>query len=320
MEPETKVGICCGSFCTILVVGAILLGESYDLVNPNEVGLIYDGNLHTLVDSESWAQGRHFVGIGRSFIKFSTLEHTIKYTGSDIISTRTMDGLRVTMDVTFQYKLKTSADSLSWIYSNYAYDWHPIYMKIGRSILRNVVAEYKAFWLVSRRHELAAQMQIELKAQLGAAGAKVISLQLISITIPTSIEDAIIATVIAQQDVETATSEKAIATISAATSLIEAKVLAETIMLSANATAEQSLLEANAEAAKTKQIAHWRTQAYAAFRENVRASSDGDDEYKIGNFSGADLLSYVWMQNAMTDSSGFDSVMLGTSIPGAIGG
>ena len=70
-------------------------------------------------------------------------------------------------------------------------------------------------------------------------------LQLVSINWPDQIVDAITATAVAVQDVETAKSEYSIATISAETRVIAARTLADQLIYQANATAAATVASAN---------------------------------------------------------------------------
>merc|ERR1712065_123138 len=79
-------------FILLIVVSPFLLAFSYAVINPGEMALLWNKNLHNVDLGKLYMEGRYFVGLGREFIKFPSYAVDV---GQEYISCRTKDGLGV---------------------------------------------------------------------------------------------------------------------------------------------------------------------------------------------------------------------------------
>ena len=91
-------------------------------------------------------------------------------------------------------------DNLKKLYRTFGHSYPELALvPITRSVLRDVVAKYTAFELVSKRHEVADDMLLTAREALEDAYLDLHDLELISIVWPTKIIEAITATAVAVQ-------------------------------------------------------------------------------------------------------------------------
>ena len=65
--------------CVLLITSAILFGVSWSSLEPNEVGIEYNGNTLSINTDELFTSGRHFLGLGHSFIVYPKTLQTVKF-------------------------------------------------------------------------------------------------------------------------------------------------------------------------------------------------------------------------------------------------
>jgi len=287
-DEKTMVG--CSVFCCLLIIGSILLGVSFSVLEPNEVGLEYNANTLKLY-SELYTGGRYFLGVGHSFVKFPTTMQTIKFSGGDsdfgAIMGRTKDGLAVEMSISLQYKYVLDASSLRKLYVDFAENHLTTYIKIARSVVRDVASEYTAFQFFADRTIIGATMQVEMNSAFVDVYSTVPALQLLNVELPIAFSDAIQKTVNAQQDIEKAEYEQNAVKISSQTEVFKAVKDAEIVVINANATAQATLAAMKAQAkALTTQLSAEK-DAYKAAKTKFVARWSG--------YSNKNLLTYVWL-------------------------
>mmetsp|Transcript_56452 Transcript_56452/g.156054 ORF Transcript_56452/g.156054 Transcript_56452/m.156054 type:complete len:329 (+) Transcript_56452:273-1259(+) len=302
-----------GCVCLSIVVGCILLGVSFSLVHPLDYGIDFNKNIQTL-DFTPLLQGRHYLGVGHRLKRFPRrrIQYQPKY-----MSARTYDGLSCEIDTNMQYSLQK--ENLKQLYRTYGHSYDKLALvPITRSVLRDVVAKYTAFELVSKRHEVADDMFTTAKEALSEVYIDLHDLELISILWPEKIIQAITDTAVAVQDVETAKSEYNIAVISAETKVIAAKTLADQLIYQANATAQETLAAAVSEEASILYVAesqaNWMSYAStygmketeeislaggigSGYKNNSNATRTAVRHSWAGtNFTVDELQDYTWLK------------------------
>uniref|UniRef100_A0A6V1MXK0 Band 7 domain-containing protein n=1 Tax=Heterosigma akashiwo TaxID=2829 RepID=A0A6V1MXK0_HETAK len=338
-------------FC--FIAGPIMLGYSVDVLVPGQVGLDYNKKYQTIDSDKRYTPGRHFLGLGHKFIELNTLVQTVKFHwdypyypdlyDDDAITGRTYDGLSISVNLDWSYRVQSDADSLYALYQLYGKDYQPVLTQVVRSKARDVLARYDAYELISERDQLSQDMREEIDDVFQESKyAELTHLSILNIDLPDDVEDTIELTVIAQQDVLQAAHEKNIAIIAAETSVQEARILKEQILLAANASAEATLYEAEQ---KAREIRVKRAAEAKAFGEYLcrfqnlyngvdtpsptpaptlapttaaptavnqtnapYVSNSTETESTCvpdpnSNFTSSDLLSYIWVTNVLSSSS-----------------
>lgn len=92
-----------------LVVLIVFLGFSIDSLSYNQVGLNYSG-IFKSVENKTYTPGYHFVGLGHNFIPYEVTISTVEFSKNKdatlpLISCRTKDGLKLDLEISFQYRV-----------------------------------------------------------------------------------------------------------------------------------------------------------------------------------------------------------------------
>ena len=78
--PEKAVVICGGvTCCVLLITSIILLVCSFSTLEPNEVGIEYNANTLSINTDELYESGRHFLGLGHSFLIYPKTLQQVRF-------------------------------------------------------------------------------------------------------------------------------------------------------------------------------------------------------------------------------------------------
>eukprot|EP00908_Phaeocystis_cordata_P026529 Transcript_9009.p1 GENE.Transcript_9009~~Transcript_9009.p1 ORF type:complete len:368 (+),score=181.81 Transcript_9009:506-1609(+) len=295
-DDKTKPIACGSCCCLVLIASSIMLGCSFGVLDPTQFALDYDTVNFQINDAMLYTGGRHFIGLGHVFIVFPNTLQTVRMgtvqegeqvdgetvTTSSLLA-RTEDGLQVTLDISFQYRLEATIDAVIKLYSDFQDNYRPAYVRIARNVLRDVASEFQAFQYFYNRTIVGAKMRETLNSALANHSATVQAFQLLNVELPERFAAAIEATEVARQAIENARYQQDVARTEANTRVEEAKRQAQIILLEANATAQSTTLQAAADANITLRQMQAETTAYRTIQQEL----DLDEEQ---------LLSYVWLK------------------------
>lgn len=245
-----------------IIVGSILGGLSFKQVGVNAYGL--KRNLITNeVDPTVYSSGLHFVGFWNEFIVFPSTWTTVEFTPADTandipISVQTKNGLLVSIDTSFQFRLRKS--DLYQLFSEYGTEYLSYVEAVARSALREIVGDYNAETLYANRSVVNAAMQTSLLTALSTI-VEVGDFQLRTIDFPDSFQAAVEQYEVWRIEVEIAQLEQ------------QAEVIKQqTLTLVAEYTANRTIIEYEGIAT-----------ALEAMRDELNMTTE-------------DLLTYLWIQ------------------------
>jgi hypothetical protein len=196
-----------GCFCCSAVVTlGILLFLSIDILQATEMAVVYDSIYLQIDQSQIYNAGLHFIGPGRSFMRYPKEQQDVKFPSEDgsytMLTCRSRDGLKVDLEIGFQYALAEDVQSLAELY----FLWGPppgcfdAFKSISRSALRDVAARYDAYDFFANRSLIAEEMSIELGPQLETLGGNLDTFQLLGVTIDRQLDAAIQETEVVKQE------------------------------------------------------------------------------------------------------------------------
>tara|TARA_B110000305_G_C19016121_1_gene437181 strand:+ start:99 stop:632 length:534 start_codon:yes stop_codon:yes gene_type:complete len=151
----------------LTIISPFLLGFSFGTVDPGWMALDWNQNTNDIGNDKLFTQGRYFIGLGHQFIKFPRYVKQYISPADEYVSTRTMDGLGVDMKIAYTSQLSPDLDDVVSLYRRYGEKYDDLVQKISLSSIRDVVANYKGFELVSKREELARELGSHVSREPG---------------------------------------------------------------------------------------------------------------------------------------------------------
>ena len=308
---------CCGSGFALaaVAVAVILIAASFRTLDATTYGLAYDSLWCTIDRTTLYNNGLFFVGPTTVFLTFPKATRDVY----DTLPARTRDGLTVGLELSFQYRLQQSADSLAELYMMFGLEYESAFRREARDVLRNAASGFTAFECWRNRTALVVSMQAELDTALSRWYANVEAFQvgrrrrppyrrarpiahprppapparsptapfppsqLLEIGLPDRFATSIDDMEIAQQEVETAELEQGVALIRA-----------ETLLGLANRTALLTSVRALA-AANATAFGGGASAALATARVDAEADALAALATRLGLDASDELLAAAWL-------------------------
>eukprot|EP00442_Polarella_glacialis_P035801 CAMPEP_0115065328 /NCGR_PEP_ID=MMETSP0227-20121206/10190_1 /TAXON_ID=89957 /ORGANISM="Polarella glacialis, Strain CCMP 1383" /LENGTH=393 /DNA_ID=CAMNT_0002451105 /DNA_START=44 /DNA_END=1225 /DNA_ORIENTATION=- len=206
-NPKVALGGCCGAALALLVVVLCSLGT----LQPTEYGLRYNRVTKQVDHSIVYRSGRHLIGPMSSFLTFPATVQSLEFSNrsgakAQPLSTRTAEGLALTLHVAFQYHLVQ--DEVAALYSSANVLYESLYMKIARDVLLKAAANYNAPQYWTERLNVGKDMQNLVNKALLGSHATCTGLQLLLIELPQQYEASIVATQVQKQGTKTRANEQ----------------------------------------------------------------------------------------------------------------
>lgn len=300
----TVVGWIALSLLAMLLIFAMVTPFiMYDKVDENEYGLLYSTWEKKLVDDTVYEGGRHFTGFMKEFITFPVTQQTIQFFTSEgnSVNSRTLDGLEIFLDVSFQYQLQK--DSIFNLYKQFGTNYEATFWRVARDVIRDTASSYDAIQFFTNRTLIGQVIEDNMVAELeGTYATLVPAFQMLDISLPASFEDALERLEVAKREIEIATEQQAEALIRAETLIIEAEAEAQITILEAEAGAEAFLIMIEAQAEAVDITLTQQTESYYALAQAL-------------NLTSAELLSYLWIQALTEVGENGNLIIIGENTP-----
>ena len=152
-------GVLCGvCTCFIVIPSLIMIMMSFSSLPTVEYGLDYNAITLTVDNRTYDSAGLYFLGLGHSFIKFPRTIQTIEFNAAhdDLLHTRTLDGLPLTLGVSFQYRY--IPQHLYELYRAYKLKHVHVYENTATAVIANVACNYSAYTSFNDKQGIATVM------------------------------------------------------------------------------------------------------------------------------------------------------------------
>jgi len=255
--------------CVVIVVLAIIIGllaGSVSVLQPTEVGFVFNANTRSIDLSKLYGPGgRYFIGLGQRFVVYPT--HILIYhygdepdADSPSLECFTQDGQTVTISCTIMLQLQT--EHLSELYHLYGENQYATnFIRIAQTIIHNSASQFIANDYFLNRTGIRDTYFIAIKEQLNTIFADLKYFQLLHIVLPPQLETVISNKIVTNQTAKTTQAQQSATLIRSQTSvdvaqgdyLINQRTTAANInytntLLQAQAQSQQIILTAEAKA------------------------------------------------------------------------
>ena len=189
----------------------VILIFSFGSIGVNQIGLDYS-SLFQSIEKRPCSSGYYYIGITHSFLKFPSVVQNIEFSkerkaNMGPIRSRTLDGLEVQIEMSFQYRLKY--ERLYDMYMRYGPDYEKVFIVTAVDILTDMTTKFTAYKFFYDRQYIGDTMKKELANSFNTTCYSVIeALQLRTVDLPDQFEESIQETEVKKQDIEKAKAEE----------------------------------------------------------------------------------------------------------------
>lgn len=285
--------------CSLITVCLILIYSAWSVLEPWEIGLDYNG-ITMSIAPDAWLPGRHWLGVGHSFVRFNSTVTTVQFShdlassSSGPLRSRTDDGLEVALEISFQYRLLP--ETIYQMYMTYGPGYHQVFVKMGMDLLTVAATKHTARAFFVNRTMIGNMMEETLRLHFKKNVLVDVPLfQFQAVTLPPEFEAAIKETQVAEQKIKRMQAQQSMQVVEYETSVIEAQRYVKVKLQDAEAVKQSIMLrnEADIQSRNASQIC-----AARAFKEVL----------KLFNGNTTQLLKYMKVR-AMRDHPAEHSIL-----------
>ena len=244
----------------VFLISVILFAVSFSVLDVDQMGIKYNANLLTIDEDRVYSNGRYFLGLGVSFLKFPTTLNAAEFAGSNQLSAWSAEGQEVFLEVGFYYRLDRG--KLVDIYKKYEDKYHARMLQVAKRVIKQVTIQYQAIQFFSNRTMIGEKMARDLRVNLAVEDMILELFALRAVDIPDAFEAKIQSKVVTLQTAKTATYRKDTAVARAANAVQEGNGYAKINKTLAEAAARATLTLESARAEGIKLLAQAEADAY----------------------------------------------------------
>jgi len=272
-------------FACAVLVGVILFSVSFDTLAPTQVGLVYNSNLVEVSRGRVYNNGRYFLGVGLSFIKFPMDMRLVEFTAAkgNAVAAWSKEGQALSIEFSFYYRLER--DKIVDLYARYGKDYADRYEQIALAVIKGSSVQYTADQFFSDRLLINTNVTDRLRLRLREEFATVELVNMRQITVPARFDAKILDKVVTVQQQLTAENEKNISIGRAEIDVIRGEGAAQVNLTLSRANADRSLLVAQAEANGLAALRLQESMSYQMLQAAL-------------GMNATELLQYRWAQLA----------------------
>eukprot|EP00811_Abedinium_folium_P002104 NODE_11929_length_1257_cov_3.430973.p1 GENE.NODE_11929_length_1257_cov_3.430973~~NODE_11929_length_1257_cov_3.430973.p1 ORF type:complete len:379 (+),score=119.71 NODE_11929_length_1257_cov_3.430973:2-1138(+) len=286
----------CGSGCCCFLIVFVLIVISLSALQPIEYGLKYNRLTKQIDKSNVYHGGRHFINPLNTFLRFPATTQNLEFSNTSKLarplSTRTAEGLELSLSVAFQYKLMQEHVGDLYALANVYYE--PLFVKVVRETLLVAAADYvaQAYW--KQRAEVGLAMLDQVNKSLQHSYAYCTGLQLLNIDLPDSYEQSIVTTQVQTQNVSTTQNAQQAALIRAQIGVLVANYTNKVTVILSTANASAKLVTKLAEAEASQMKIEAENRMFKEVKDNLKLSENGlvryQEQYSLSVLPNASFL------------------------------
>eukprot|EP00003_Mantamonas_plastica_P024328 TRINITY_DN4512_c0_g1_i1.p1 TRINITY_DN4512_c0_g1~~TRINITY_DN4512_c0_g1_i1.p1 ORF type:complete len:510 (+),score=148.36 TRINITY_DN4512_c0_g1_i1:290-1819(+) len=251
---ETQVAVgCC--YCFVLIISVVLFALSFQTLQPLELGLDYNGATVKIDESKVYTSGRHFLGLGHSFIKFPAKLVPFEYSNlanatRGPLFVASSSGQPITLSASVYIRLQKN--NLVKLFKQYSTGYEGSLDREIRETIKNQAVKFDTLEFFTNREAISSAMFEALQGRVKTVFSDCVSFQMRFIDLPDDIEDKLLTKIVTEQLKETTQLEQAVSVVRAETAVINAAADARIVKLFgvANGTAIELLNTARAKGYK----------------------------------------------------------------------
>lgn len=216
----------CGGVSALFAL--VFVFSAWSVLEPWEIGLDYNSVIQS-ISPEAWGSGRHWIGVGHSFVRFKSTVTTVEFThdmshspSGGRLSSRTADGLEVYLELSFQYRLLP--ETLYKMYTAFGDSYHDVFVKMGMDLLTMAATKHIARSFFVNRTMIGNMMEESLRLHFKEhAFVDVPLFQFQAVSLPEKFDAAIKDTQVAEQKIKRMREQQKMQVVEYETEVIQAQ-------------------------------------------------------------------------------------------------
>jgi len=268
--------LCCCCCITGGVTLFLILLLSFSSLEFNEYGLDYS-TITKSADPQPYSGGIHFLGVGHHFIIYPKTVLTLEFSeekgaNGPPISSRTSDGLEVTLEISFQYKL--IYENLYPLYMTFGDDYQRFFLNLAVDILTDAATNYTAYDFFMDRSKIGGAMQAALnQAYVNKCSSTIDFFQLRAVDLPDKFEDSIQQSEVKKQDIQKAYAELNKTAVELETLRMSAGLQMNVTLNLAQGDAQAVLTQNNATVSSFQLVQGTQSSSYEALKQGLNLNN-----------------------------------------------
>lgn len=150
-SPFYLCSYCCCTGIWLLLI--IMIAVSFEYVHYNEMAFGKNSITNKVDTSDVYPTGRHMVGPTISMVRFPRQYQNEAFTGSDALSIFNEEGMDISVEVSFQYRIKE--DQLMSLMTTYGTNYETKLRSVAESTLKNTATFYTINDYLNERNMIA---------------------------------------------------------------------------------------------------------------------------------------------------------------------
>jgi len=250
----------------IIGIGLLIFFTCWSSIEPTEYGLKYNIFTKNVDSSYVYPGGRYFLFFTSSFARFPKIAKSIVFGNSPNadakpLQTRTKEGLSLSMDVSFQYKLDKNL--LIELYRLYNIFYEATLIRIARDAILQEAGKFEAPEYWTKRAQIAEIMQKTLVEEFAKAKAGCIGLQILKIELPSAYENQIVLTQVEVQKKKMKEFEQQAALIRSLINIDTSEALRNITIINSSANSQSQIIKQNAISESRKKILSAESEVFS---------------------------------------------------------
>lgn len=288
----------------IVIIIVVIVLTGIRKIDTNHVAIVYNKLTQNIDTSQIYKEGTKYLGPFRSVIQYPTTYSTMSLLGKNAVECRTSDGLKVSIEVSFQYRLNSTLENIMYIYTTFGEEYELTYLYLAQELIREVASNFTSFEYYNMSNIITENMKNKLNLRFLSYGADVNSFQLASFTVPQAFLDEHERTQSAIQQAETIIKTRENAIIQAESDVIKSAEDAKIIIVNGNASSIQITTEGNTQSSSIISEVSSEIQSYSGLIKELNLVYNG-------TVGGDEILAYSWIENMRKRNSTNGAIDLG---------
>ena len=274
----------CCTFLVLLISG-ILVGCSFRRLDPTEMGVAYNTLSKTIEDDRVYTSGRYWLGIARDFFRYPRTQQVIEFkAGGDAapLITRSEEG-QVTIECSLHLVL--NMHEIVDLYRSFELNWKSQFVRFAANAIQNTASSIRSAETYYKDRQGVNDLFLQaLRREFQGRFSTVVDFQLRKVSLPQSVESAIISRTVRREQERTETLRSQTEQINGRVSVLESEGSSNRSVIQQESDSKSQVILREATATANELRLDVTGRAYTALKERLGMESN-------------DIMRYIYLKH-----------------------